>query len=662
MFLSNTIHIFQIMPRAQNAHAYVNAAILVEVEKPNYTVKSSRICFGGINAEFSRAVQLEQHLQYKPLFESTQIREALFVMQAELKADAVLPDPSPKYRVKLAQGLFYKFLLANAPNDKVAEQFSSGGHILKRPVSSGTQVFDKVEADYPVKKPTEKHEGLLQCSGEAMFANDLPPQSQQLWAAFFSAKKIGATVKDVDASEALQLPGVVAVYTAKDIPGTNLISTPDNFFFLEEEQLFLDGEVKYFNQPVGIVVAETNALANKAANLIKLTYEGGAKEVYPTMQDVLNGAPSNRVVHSIKSDASDDPAKADEFDVEGKGELEMGLQYHFFMEPHTTVAIPSEGGMQLYAATQWMDLTQLVVANMLKLRNNEVQVITRRIGGGYGGKATRCNPVAGAAALAAYKLNRPVRFVQSLESMMDTCGKRWACNFDYSFFVKKSGKFVKLISKFYEDAGYSPNESVLGHTLLVSKNCYEFTTENIIMNGFMVLTDSPNNTACRAPGSVEGLAMIENIMEHTAFELGVDPLEVRLANLVTGHKMAEMVPRFVKSSQYKQRRQEIINHNKQHRWIKRGLGLALIEYHIGYFGHFPATVAIYHGDGTVVITHGGIEMGQGINTKIAQVAAHCLGIPMEAIRIEGSTSINGANAMVTGGSIGSENVCFVSKK
>ncbi|KAM7360894.1 aldehyde oxidase 1 [Cochliomyia hominivorax] len=653
---------YKIMPRAQNAHAYVNAAFLIEVAKPNFIVKSARICYGSINNEFSRAFQLEKYLSNKPLFEIASIKRALILMQEELKTDIVLPEPCPEYRVKLAQGLFYKFLLSHVPLNKVDSKFVSGGSILKRPVSRGEQLFEKREIDYPVKKPIEKHEGLLQCSGEAVFANDLPPQSHQLWAAFISAKKVGAIVIAIDASKALQLPGVVAVFTAKDIPGKNLISIPDNFFFVEEEELFSTGEVKFYNQPFGIVVAETNALAHKAAGMISLKYDGEAKQIFSSIKDVLESDPSNRIIHSIKSDVVEKDIKIDEYDVAVKGELEMGHQYHFFMEPHTTVAIPSEGGIQLYVATQWMDLVQIVVSNLLKLKNNEVQIVTRRLGGGYGGKATRCNPVACGAALAAYKLNRPIRFVQSIESMMNTLGKRWPCNVDYKFYIKQSGKFIKLISTFYEDAGYCPNESPMGHTVLVSKNCYDFTSESFILDGHMVLTDTPNNTACRAPGSVEGIAMIENIVEHAAFELDLDPLEVRMANLIPGHKIGSMISRFVETTQYKIRRGEIVEFNKINRWIKRGLGLATMEYHIGYFGQFPATVAIYHGDGTVVITHGGIEMGQGMNTKIAQVAAHTLDIPLELIRIEGSNSINGANSMVTGGSIGSETVCFAVRK
>ncbi|XP_075144826.1 uncharacterized protein LOC142219935 [Haematobia irritans] len=660
---------YKIMPRAQNAHAHVNAAFLLHVQKPDYIVKSARITYGGLSSGFARATNLEERLLNKTLFTTENVRSAFNAMQKEITAEEVLPEPSPEYRIKLAHGLFYKFLLANAPSDRVAKEFSSGSQILKRPVSTAKQTFEVHGNCLPLKKATDKHEGLLQCSGEAVYSNDLSPQSQQLWAAFFTAKKIGAKITHINTEKALQMPGVVAVFTAKDLPAENRIAIRDGFFFVEEEQLFLDGEVKYHGQPVGIVVAESNAIANKAVNLIELTYEGGASKIYTTMEDVLNEGPSSRITHKIKSLASEAGTSKqalqispDQFDVTGKGAMDMGLQYHYFMEPHTTVALPVEGGLKLYSSTQFMDLVQDTVAKLLCLRSNEVQVITHRVGGGYGGKGSRPNYVAGAAALAAYKLNRPVRFVQSLESMMESLGKRWPCHIDYDFYARKSGKIVKLISSFYEDAGYCVNESPMGHTVLLSKNCYQFTSDNFTLDGYMVTTDTPSNIACRAPGSVEGIALIENIMEHIAFELNMDPLDFRMVNVIADHKISEMLPHFVESTEYRERRQAIVEFNKQNRWIKRGLGLTIMEYHVGYFGQIPATVAIYHGDGTVVITHGGIEMGQGLNTKVAQVASHILGIPMEMIRVEGSNTINGANAMVTGGSVGSEVVCFAVRK
>ncbi|XP_037946121.1 indole-3-acetaldehyde oxidase-like [Teleopsis dalmanni] len=652
---------YKIMPRAQNAHAYVNAAFLVDIEKPNYKVRSARVCFGGINADFIHAESVERLLAGKSIFDHGTLYQVFSELEKKLDPVAVLPDPSPAYRRKLAYGLLYKFVLKHAPAGTVPEKLKTGGNLLYRPVSTGKQIFETIENNYPVTKPTEKHEGIIQTSGEATYANDLPVQPNQVWVAFVTAKKIGATVTNIDTSEAMKLPGVVAFFTAKDIPGVNNVVVKESFFFPSEEELFATGAIKFYNQPIGVIVAESNALANRAAELVMVTYSGGSTEILPTLNDVLsNDSASNRYKHVIKSQI-EELKLTEKYDLSATGKLDMGLQYHYYLEPQTSVIVPFEGGLQVYTATQWMDLIQIIIANLLNIKNNEVQLKVRRIGGGYGGKATRCNPAACAAALVAYKLNRPVRFVQSLESIMNTLGKRWAAHIDYEFFVKNNAKIVGISSKFYEDAGYLPNEAPIGHTVMLSKNCYEFTN-NYKLDGYMVFTDAPSNTPCRAPGSVEGIALIENMIEHIAFETGVDPVDVRLANLITAHKMRDMLPRFVNSTEYSKRKQQISDFNKKNRWIKKGLGMAIMEYHIGYFGQYPATVAIYHGDGTVVISHGGIEMGQGMNTKIAQVAAFVLGIPMEMIKIEGSDTINGANSMVTGGAVGSETLCFAVRK
>ncbi|KAH8359005.1 hypothetical protein KR093_003803, partial [Drosophila rubida] len=655
---------YKIMPRAQNAHAYVNAAFLLELDTKSQ-VKNVRICFGGIRPDFVHAKEIEELLMGRNPFENALLGQVFSKLSTLLQPDEVLPDASPAYRLKLACGLLYKFLLKAAAQRKLTlgSRHASGGSLLQRPVSKGQQSFETFEQHYPVTKPTEKHEGLIQCSGEATYANDLPTQHNQLWAAFVTAERVGARVSKVDTAPALALPGVVAYLDAQDIPGPNNLAphTKDDYFFKEVEQLFATGPIRYYQQPVGMLLATSNALVQRAVELVQLSYEGGAEQVLPSLKHVLAAsAAGDRIKHPVKS-LIDTLELQEPFELQASGQLDMGLQYHYFMEPHTTVVLPFEGGLQVYAATQWMDLTQDIVASVLQLKSNEVQVKTRRIGGGYGGKASRCNLVAVAAALAAHKLNRPVRFVQSLESIMTTTGKRWAFHCDYDFFVQRSGKIVGINSRFYEDAGYLQNESPLGHTVLLSKNCYEFS-DNYKLDGFMVLTDAPTNTPARAPGSVEGIAMIENIIEHIAFETGVDPADVRFANILPAHKMGDMLPRFLKSTLYRERRADIVAHNKEHRWRKRGLGLCIMEYQIGYFGQYPATVAIYHSDGTVVVSHGGIEMGQGMNTKIAQVVAHTLGIVLEQVRIEASDTINGANSMVTGGAVGSETLCFAVRK
>ncbi|TDG48782.1 hypothetical protein AWZ03_004685 [Drosophila navojoa] len=655
---------YKIMPRAQNAHAYVNAAFLLELDAES-KVKNARICFGGIRPDFVHATPVEQLLVGRNPFDNALLEQVFDKLSTLLQPDEVLPEASPAYRLSLACGLLYKFLLKHAPKEEVNEAFKSGAQLLQRPLSSGTQVYQTQQQNYPVTQAVQKVEGMIQCSGEATYMNDVLTTSNTVHCAFVGATKVAASIEQIDASEALRQPGVVAFYSAKDIPGTNTFCDPN--FGYEPEEIFCTSPVRHYGQPVGVVVALTADIAKQAAQLVNITYGQPSTEhkVLPSLNDVLDMSPepeASRIIREVSAKPGKLKCSATP-DKTVRGVLQIGLQYHFTMEPQTTVVVPFEDGLKVYSATQWMDHTQSVIAQMLQIKAKDVQLQVRRLGGAYGGKITRGNQVACAASLAAQKLNRPVRFVQSIESMMDVNGKRWACRSDYEAQVLASGKIVGLQNDFYEDAGWNKNESpIVGHSTFTATNCYEFTDSNYKINGNAVLTDAPSSTWCRAPGSVEGIAMMENIVEHVAFELDLDPADVRLLNLAKGNKMAELLPPFLKSREYTARRKEIKEHNEKNRWNKRGLGLAIMDYPIFYFGQYPATVAIYHVDGTVVITHGGIEMGQGMNTKVAQVAAYTLGIELEYIKIESSDTINGANSMVTGGAVGSESLCFAVRK
>ncbi|XP_052836339.1 uncharacterized protein LOC128252582 [Drosophila gunungcola] len=654
---------YKIMPRAQNAHAYVNAAFLLELETDS-KVKSARICFGGIRPDFVHATVIEKLLVGQNPYESNMVEQTFTKLEDLIKPDEVLPEASPVYRSKLACGLLYKFLLKHAPQAEVNEKFRSGGQILQRPLSSGQQVFQTQKQNYPVTQAVEKVEGMIQCSGEATYMNDVLTTSNTLHCAFVGATKVGATVDQIDASEALRQPGVVAFYSAKDIPGTNTFCEPTFGYVVEE--IFCSGLVRHSEQPAGVIVALTADQAQRAAKLVRISYSNPSSDfkLLPSLGDVFAASTpdQSRIVPVTNSD-SKMIKFTDQPDKEVRGIFQMGLQYHFTMEPQTTVAIPFEDGLKIFSATQWMDHTQSVIAHMLQVKAKDVQLQVRRLGGAYGSKISRGNQVACAASLAAYKLNRPVRFVQSLESMMDCNGKRWACCSDYQCHVKSNGKIVGLTNNFYEDAGWNANESPIeGHSTFTATNCYDLNGENFKNNGNAVLTDAPSSTWCRAPGSVEGIAMMENIIEHVAFEVQKDPAEVRLANIPAGNKMSELLPQFLESREYAQRKKEIESHNAKHRWTKRGLGLAVMDYPIIYFGQYPATVAIYHVDGTVVVTHGGIEMGQGLNTKVAQVAAYTLGVDLSFVKVESSDTINGANSMVTGGAVGSESLCYAVRK
>ncbi|XP_013108698.2 uncharacterized protein LOC106087981 [Stomoxys calcitrans] len=653
---------YKIMPRAQNAHAFVNAAFLMEVEPSTGKVGTSRLCFGGIRPDFVHAAAIEELLKGQSFYDKAVVEKIFTQLPTILQPNEVLPDPSPDYRSKLACGLMLKCLLECAPSEKVKPEFKSGGPILKRGLSSGIQTFSSQKKYYPVSQPVEKIEGLIQCSGEATYMNDTLTPHNAVHCAFVNATKVGSNIEQIDPSEALKMPGVIAFYSAKDIPGVNAFVDPT--FGYEMEEQFVSKTVRYYDQPLGMIVALSSDIANRAVSKVKVMYSNGAEVVMPTLPDVFDHNQLDRI-HSVVPSKLKAIKLSGAADISGKGIFDMGLQYHFTMEPQTCVAVPFEQGLQVWSATQWMDHTQSVISKMLQLKAADVQLKVRRLGGAYGCKITRGNQVACAASLAAYKLNRPARFVQTIESMMNSNGKRWGCRSDYEFHVKANGKIVGLRNTFYEDGGCTLNENPVGpegHSIPCAKSCYAFTADNYKLDGNAVVTDATSSTWCRAPGSVEGIAMIENILEHIAFEAQIDPADARMVNIEDGNKLKQLLPRFIESTEYRKRRQEIDDFNSKNRWLKKGLGIAIMDYPIYLFGQYPATVSIYHADGTVVISHGGIEMGQGMNTKVAQVAAFVLGVPLEYIKIESSDTINGANSMVTGGAVGSESLCFAVRK
>lgn len=189
------------MNRAQNAHAYVNAGFSLDVQGEQ--IVSARICYGGINPSFVRANKTEKYLVGNNLYTNDILREALKSLASELIPDSKLTEASPEYRKNLALALFYKFVLSTAPPNKVTPINLSGGLTIERPLSSGTQTYQTIEKNYPLTKPVQKLEGLIQCSGEAQYINDIPPFKDELWAEFVLATKVHSKIGEIDTTEAL---------------------------------------------------------------------------------------------------------------------------------------------------------------------------------------------------------------------------------------------------------------------------------------------------------------------------------------------------------------------------------------------------------------------------------------------------------------------------
>lgn len=227
-----------------------------------------------------------------------------------------------------------------------------------------------------------------------------------------------------------------------------------------------------------------------------------------------------------------------------KGRFEVGSQYHFTMEPQTCVCIPTEDGMDVFSSTQWMDATQIAIAEALNVPNNFINMHVRRLGGGFGGKISRPAWIACAAAVSAHLSNRPVRLVLTIEANMDIIGKRYGFRSDYEVEVDGNGKIQKLSNDYVENYGSSFNEPAYLTTSFFS-NCYNSDAFEVIAK--RAKTDIASNTWCRGPGTVEGIAMIENIMEHIARKVKKDALEVRISNLSDDGEMKKLLPEFAES-------------------------------------------------------------------------------------------------------------------
>ncbi|XP_072940393.1 xanthine dehydrogenase-like [Epargyreus clarus] len=657
----NLVRTYKIMPRSQNAHAIVNAGFLFKLKCNTDVIQNASIVFGNISSKFIHAQETEKIIVGKPLFSEETLEMCLKSLSHEIIPEEEPTEPSAAYRKMLAVSLFYKAILSLCPDSRFNQRYRSGGEAIKRHISQGTQVYDTDKSVWPLNKPVPKIEALVQCSGEAIFANDLTTDMNEVFGTFVTADVTpGSIVKDFDISGAFKEPGVIAFYSAKDIPGDNTF-TPANMSLLEfDEEILCSKEVKYNGQPVGIIVANREKVANKAAKLVKVKYELVNKNVpLLTIKDVLSSPEKDK---RITQDTVVEPTEVGN-DVKFviRGELELNSQYHYHMETQTCVVKPTEDGIDVYSSTQWPNLVNIAVAHCLNIPVNSVNVIIRRVGGAYGGKISRAGLVACAAAMVTHLQGKMCRFVLSIEDNMKIIGKRAStlCNFEVG--VNADGKIQYLKNKYYQDNGCSKNETITGMTLSHFPNCYD--TKRWRIEAYNVLTDLPSTTWCRAPASAEGIATTEYIMERIAYVVGKDPLQVRLSNMtLEDNPIPELIEQIKKDSKYDERVTEVNRFNTDNRWRKRAIKLIPMTYELFYIGPYNSVVSIYYADGTVALTHGAVEMGQGINTKTAQVCAYTLGIPLEKVSVKPNTSFTSPNSYATGASVGSECVAFATMK
>nr|XP_024214404.1 xanthine dehydrogenase-like isoform X2 [Halyomorpha halys] len=649
---------FKIMPRRQNVHALMNAGFLFKIKESNkYTVEERpNIVFGSVGPNFVHASNTENLLRGKSLLNAQVLEEAKSTLSKEINPVDEPPEASPEYKRMLSIALFYRFILQL--NENLSNKVNrSGAYNLMRPLSSGKQEFPVNTSEAPVHLPKLKFEGLIQSSGEAEYVDDIPYRAGELHGALVITDRAVAKITNIDASPALKIPGVVAFYSAKDIPGKNSFAT---FSLLapEDEELFCSGPVKYAGQPVGIIVAKTHDLAIKAAKMVKIEYSNEKKPLL-TVKEVLASGDITRLFLS----GVIVPTKINVlFKHKINGEFELGPQYHFTMELQTCLCVPLSDGMDIHTSSQFMDFVQKGVANVLGINLNKINIFVKRLGGAYGSKLTRSAMIACACSVAAHKLQKPVRLVLDMRTNTKAVGKRGAYLAKYEVGVNEKGKILALKVNFYENFGCSFNENDVPLTIDGIESCYDKSTWTV--NGFLVKTDVAGTCYARAPGTVQGIATIEHIMDHIATVCDLDPLSVRRANFSEEYSASaeKILKDALSSSNYEKSLAAVNQFNKDNRWKKRGISVLPLRFGINFYPNYYAIISIFSDDGTVAITSGGIEMGQGLNTKVVQVVAYALGINMNKIQTKVCYNNVAPNQFISAASIASDSTAAAALK
>ncbi|KAL0878640.1 hypothetical protein ABMA27_003714 [Loxostege sticticalis] len=652
---SSSCHLqtYKIMPRHQNALAIVNAGFFIEKDSRTNIICDAKIVYGNIAPDFVHATKTEKYLIGQNLFKKETLQGAMKLLNKEVVPVDNPPQPSKESRKKLALDLFYKFVLSITPANLLAARYRSGGSLINRPVSSGTQDFITDTSLYPLNQPVPKLEALIQSAGEAQYANDIPPFHREVFGAFVLSTVHSGNVDTINIKKILETEGVLAVYTADDIPGKNSFTRP-GFQLQTDDEEILATDIKYYGQPIAIVVATSEELAARVAKKVEVTYKNVSSEA-PVL--TIDQAKKDSKRYKTYPDEIKPKGRGNNVEKVIKGVYEVEAQYHYYIEPISCVVVPVDKGLEVYDSSQWMDLTQAAIAQCLNMKESDVLVYVRRVGGGFGGKISRNVQASAACALVAKKMNLPCRFVLPLQTNLTIAGRRLPCQCDYEVGVDNDGKIQYLNATIIEDDGCSHNENILSFTIGGFPNCYDVEYFNLTTAA--VITDLPSNSFARAPGTAEGMSSIEHIMEHIAFEVKKDPTEVRILNMrKEDNDLPTLIAELKKDTDYDKRAQAIQQFNKANRWMKKAITINVMSFPVMFYGNYSGMVAIYRGDATVTVTTGGVEMGQGVNTKVAQVCAYELGIPLEYVSVLPHYSFTAANNVFSGSSITSESACY----
>ncbi|MDH1235527.1 xanthine dehydrogenase molybdopterin binding subunit [Stutzerimonas stutzeri] len=500
-------------------------------------------------------------------------------------------------------------------------------------------------------------------SGEAVYVDDRLEFPNQLHVYARMSERAHARIVRIDTSPCYQIPGVAIAITAKDVPGQLDIGA-----VMPGDPLLADGKVEFIGQPVIAVAADSLETARKAAMAAIIEYE----DLEPVLDVVEALHKKHFVLDSHTHKRGDSATALASAPRRLQGSLHIGGQEHFYLETQVSSVMPTEdGGMIVYTSTQNPTEVQKLVAEVLGVPMNKIVIDMRRMGGGFGGKETQAAGPACLCAVIAHLTGRPTKMRLPRMEDMTMTGKRHPFYVEYDVGFDDDGLLHGIEIDLAGNCGYSPDlsGSIVDRAMFHSDNAYYLGDATI--NGHRCKTNLASNTAYRGFGGPQGMVAIEEIMDAVARELGKDPLEVRKRNYygkternvthyyqtVEHNMLEEMTAELEASSDYAKRREDIRAFNAASPILKKGLALTPVKFGISFTASFlnqaGALVHVYT-DGSIHLNHGGTEMGQGLNTKVAQVVAEVFQVDIERIQITATNTDKVPNTSPTAASSGAD--------
>ena len=521
-------------------------------------------------------------------------------------------------------------------------------------------------APLAVHAPEAHDSALLHVTGRALYVDDIPAPAGCLHLAFVLSDVARGTLDALDLSAVRAAPGVVAAWAWGD-----LRRPADTSPSAHDEPLLSDGPIHFRGQPLALVAATSHLAARKAARL-------AVARVTPlppvlTLDDAI--AAGWRFEDGPRVWQKGDLGALATAPHRLQGTIEIGGQEHFYLEGQASLAVPVDDGMTVHASTQHPSEIQHKVADALGLPMNAVQVLVRRMGGGFGGKESQGNALAIACAVAAEMTGRACRMRYDRDDDMVVTGKRHDFRVAYDVGFDASGRLLALDLAHWARCGWSLDLSlaVCDRAMLHADSSY--VLPNVRITSHRLRTNTASATAFRGFGGPQGMLGTERVLTHVAHALGLDPLEVRRRNFypeagarvadratpygmeVTDFILGAMTDRLLRTSDFHARRDAVRAWNAANRTVKRGLAYSPVKFGISFtLTHLNQAGALVHvyRDGSVMLNHGGTEMGQGLHRKVTQVAADRLGVPLARVRITATDTARVPNTSATAASSGAD--------